>query len=59
VIVRGTLGTDQAREGAGVRGIPRIMLNFQAFRPHMSEDPGLNRIRRRRMRYAERNYGWR
>jgi hypothetical protein len=30
------------------------MLNLQALRPHMSEDPELNRIQRRRMRYAER-----
>jgi hypothetical protein len=53
VIVRGSWNRS-GKEGAGFRKIPRIMLNLQALRPHMSEDPELNRIQRRRMRYAER-----
>ena len=53
VIVRGLL--QQIRlEKRRISKCSRIMLNFQVLRPYMSEDPELNRIQRRRMRYAER-----
>jgi hypothetical protein len=53
VIVRGLL--EQIRLGRSrISKYSRIMLNFQGLRHQMSEDPELNRIQRRRIRYAER-----